>query len=305
MYQTIDIIDQLKSLDLSKRPYAIIRDLLTKLISDIGFIKFTLHQGKYISRSRINCIGERFSKISELSYRPAYLNKTCQRASLPEQTVFYGSLLPSKYKKEELSELRITPVLEGIDFIQDKLSKGYSRATFSLWHVIKDINLIAILHNDKFIENNPLSAELVANFNYLASSFPKFQSTIIIQNFLAEEFGKEVIDDYDYAISAVFSDMIINLGYDGVLYPSVKLTGETYNIAIEPQAANTKLQLKFVAECPIYKSGDRIVIDNDVSSLINPNQKDFTLKRTAARYQAGETNCLNQLGLFYLNQLSE
>ena len=61
---------------------------------------------------------------------------------------------------------------------------------------------------------------------------------------MANEFAKENInEDYDYMISAVFSEMATKNRVDGIIYPSVRVGGKGFNIAITPKATE-KLGVK-------------------------------------------------------------
>src|SRR5699024_168326 len=95
--------------------------------------------------------------------------------------------------------------------------------------------------------------------------------------FLASEFAKEKIEsDFDYMISAIFTENVIRQGLDGVLYPSVRTAGKGFNIAITPKATE-KLALYVAGECSIYKSKDQVVVGNDAIVELDGKQKEFKL----------------------------
>lgn len=68
------IINRLEALDLSQYPYFEIRELIREF-GKVGFIIFTLHPGKTITRAR--CDGN-LKTVSDLSYKPQQYNKQCQ-----------------------------------------------------------------------------------------------------------------------------------------------------------------------------------------------------------------------------------
>ena len=74
------VIEQFKQLDLSKYPYAEIKDLFNK-VGQVGAVIVTFHKGKSVMRARPNGENERFEKKSDLSFKPQRFNKTYQRAS--------------------------------------------------------------------------------------------------------------------------------------------------------------------------------------------------------------------------------
>lgn len=86
------IINRLEALDLSQYPYFEIKELIREL-GNVGFIIFTLHPGKTITRAR--CDGN-LKTVSDLSYKPQQYNKQCQRASTPMRTMFYGCIVPEE-----------------------------------------------------------------------------------------------------------------------------------------------------------------------------------------------------------------
>ena len=91
------IINRLEALDLSQYPYFEIKELIRDL-GKVGFIIFTLHPGKTITRAR--CDGN-LKTVSDLSYKPQQYNKQCQRASTPMQTMFYGCIVPEEQKMKQ------------------------------------------------------------------------------------------------------------------------------------------------------------------------------------------------------------
>jgi len=92
-------------------------------------------------------------------------------------------------------------------------------------------------------------------------------------------------------------------GFDGVLYPSVRLNGAGFNVAITPQAADTKLQLVLAMECPVYKLNDKTVMDNDFQAELYFNQTHFEYKKVDDEYHAGMEECLKALGVNSLDDL--
>jgi hypothetical protein len=93
MSDYLDTIKALQSLNLATYPkHEIIR--LIRKFGQFGIIQMTLHPGKSIIRARPMNPNEHFRTRAELSYKPALANKTYQRASTPDQTMFYGAVIP-------------------------------------------------------------------------------------------------------------------------------------------------------------------------------------------------------------------
>jgi len=96
-----EIIDRLKSLDLSTYP---INELYT-LISDLGKIPsilVDLHPGKVIMRARPINDEKEIQRIADVSYKPKQLNTTFRRASVPGRSMFYGCIVPENEHDREI-----------------------------------------------------------------------------------------------------------------------------------------------------------------------------------------------------------
>lgn len=93
----------------------------------------------------------------------------------------------------------------------------------------------------------------------------------LIMKFLAEELSKKgIINDYDYFLFAVFSEFVTSdLGYDGIMYPSVQAGGDLgFNVAITPKAVDENLNLNIIVESTLYKKREKtIIIMDKISSM--------------------------------------
>jgi len=298
-----EAIDTLKKFDLSSYPYNEILEQIRN-VGVIGHLQVTLHPEKSIYRARLNDTDEHFNSKCQLTYKPQQLNKTCQRASTPQMTMFYGSILPEELEEGELNLTRVVPTYEAISWLRDKTSKGHKTVTYSRWVVTQDINLLAILQHDEFYDRSSYTRKLMNDFNNFLNQNPdKKDDTIAFTTFLASEFAKEVENDYDYLISAAFTKSIVDKGFDGVLYPSVKLSGTGFNVALTPHAADTKLHLAIVVECSAYKLNEHTVLDNDSHAILYPNQTHFEFQAINNDAHAGMEICLEKLGVHSIDDL--
>jgi hypothetical protein len=254
---TKEIINKIKGLNLTSYPYFEVQELIRSLGTS-GFLIFTLHFGKAITRARL---GHNYFKKSELSYKSQEFNTKCQRASTPNRTMFYGTIIEEEYSLEKSRMIAISecsPLLRGgID------TNGIEKITYGKWTVIDNINLVSIVNRDVFVEvaNNPLLNELKGAYDeFINMESGKQENIELIAQFFAKEFSKkEIQSDSDYFISAVFSEIVSNdLRYDGILYPSVQAGGQLgFNVAITPEAVDTKMRLDLVAESTLYKKGEK------------------------------------------------
>ena len=295
-----EIIKRLKELDLSSYPIDEIRTLLNAL-GKVGHIIVSYHKGKSIIRVRPNSKFQRFNYVEQLSFKPQKFNTTYQRASTPYKTMFYGCTVANNPSKGELDNARAIAPFEAVKWLRDKSKKGYQKITFSRWIVKKDLHLVAIVFKESFYEQNSFTKELVDAYKEIfKSSSPEIiENSMKIQDFLAEEFSKEDTDnDYEYLISALFSEMCVKKGFDGVFYPSVRVGGMGFNIAISPQATH-KLRLYAAGESSVFKLYDHTVIGNDSILKYIGNRRKLKFKRIISHRK----ECLNQLGLKSMDDL--
>ena len=159
-----EIIAGLKNLNLDDDPAAAAKELLEQ-VGEVGCMRVKYHKGKSVMRARPNNGDERFSLKDDFSFKPQHLNTTYQRASTPNQTMFYACALPDKLEKGELESSRIIGLLEAMPWIRDKTSSGYKRISFGKWVVEEDLNLIAVIHKDTFYEASSYIKELVDAYN--------------------------------------------------------------------------------------------------------------------------------------------
>lgn len=273
-----NLIDSLKNLDLSTYPEKEIRYLLQQ-IGKISAIELTFHKGRQVMRARVNNNDSRYRKKTDLSYKPQQFNITYQRASTPNRTMFYASCLSENPNDNEIQSMRIPCILESIPEMRDNNSSFIKKITFGRWEVIDDLRLFPIILNETYYQNTIFLKEIA---DYYKKNNELFDQTLAeksekIQSFLANEFAKEEIrEDYDYMISAIFSELKIENNYDGVFYPSVRTVGKGFNIAITPKATE-KLRLIFAGECTIYKHKMETSVGNNAIVRLNGNEEEFDM----------------------------
>ena len=249
-----DIVNELSKLDLSCYPYTQATNLIRE-IDKIGVLVFKMKPGMLVTRARLS-VG--YETKSDLSYKPQHLNTTYQRASTPYRTMFYGTIV---YDTRDFIDSRAVAIAECSNLAREGIeSKGIEKFTFGRWKVIQDIELIAIVPLNIYtcVKYNPLLDELRKVYRRFISLDKRNSNNFqLLSEFFSQEFGKEdIVNDYDYLISAVFSEIITNdFNYDGILYPSVRMGGEYgYNVAIKPEAVDKKLVLDVIGESTYYKN---------------------------------------------------
>lgn len=293
-----EIIKRLESLDLRSYPKDEIIELLTGL-GKVGAIITTLHDGKRILRARINEDNKQFKSLSELSFKPQEINTSYQRASTPQSTMFYGSIVPEILGKTEPDTARITTLYELSEFARSIDTIGTQKITFSVWEVCSDVELLSLIHYKNFQRPTELSIKLQNEYDKFINQYPQFiQSSYEVIQFLGEQFAKPVnsIDDYNYMISAIYSEMTTSSGFDGVLYPSVKLAGEGINIAVKPEIIGDKIQFIHAGECTVYKNKKKVFIGNDTYAIVDKDGN-LNYEKAPAEVYTSEEFGLTYVGL--------
>jgi len=298
-------INKLKALDLSTYPTEEIKQLFRAFGKTVA-IDYRLHPGKKVIRARPKDDQWPYLTRATHSFKPQEFNKTYQRASTPNQTMFYGSIIPQELDKGDLDNERVVVTTEASPWIRAKETCGVRRIAYSRWEVIKDIKMIAVLQNKKFYDSSSHTRKVIADFEKALDQHPELrESSLMVSEYIASEFGKEEIpNDYHYLISALYAEVATRHGFDGVLYPSVRMGGQGFNIAITPNAANSKLRLVGAGECTIYKQAfGNSVIDNNTLAIVDNENEPFQYKQMEPPYNANEKECLAQLGLNTIEEL--
>lgn len=300
-----EVISKLKELDLSTYPIDEINILFKSFGKNIA-IDYRLHPGKKIIRARPYDNLWPYLTRSSHSFKPQEFNKTYQRASTPNRTMFYGSIIPNDLDDGDLDNERVVVTTEALPWIRAKETCGVRQIAYSRWEVTEDIRLVAVLHHKAFYDASSHTRKIIADFEKSLDEHPEIKEvSLLISEYIASEFGKEEISaDHHYLISALYTEMITSFGFDGILYPSVRMGGQGFNIAITPKAANDKIKLVVAGECTIYKQANgNSVIDNNTVAVISDESKPFEYVPLAAPYNADEKECLKELGLKTINEL--
>lgn len=304
--QIDEVINALKGLDLSMYPEEEIKRLIP-YFGKVVIIEYNLHPGKTILRARPEDDQWPYTTRSSHCYKPQQFNKTYQRASTPNQTMFYGSMIPEELDQGDLDSERLIVSREASLWLRDDNTCGVKRITYSKWEVTSDIKLIAILQHKEFYHASSLTRKVVNDFHQFIKNHPDYEeSSILVSDYMAHEFGKEVTgEDYNYMITAIYTSYILSKGFDGVMYPSVRVDGQGFNIAITPEAADQKLKLIAAGECTLYKRFKETLIDNDTIAIIEDEQQPIQYQSIEAKYHTGEAKALAAFGVKTKDELCD
>jgi len=288
----MDVIKQLKTLDLSEYPISELDRLLTSLgklcIMITDYHKSDENQyPKEIERAVNNTEKEpEFNTVARISFKPAKYNTNYSRASTPRNTMFYGSVISEEdFDKEEIKYARIIGASEVSSLMRNSdVIEGWSRMTFGKWEVTEKISLATIIDPTLKYDEDYLN-NLKNRYIVFLNKVPKDvrDNTLKCLKFLSSEFSKYVPNgnNHEYLISSKFSEIFTKTSiYDGIVYPSVQSKGYGLCVAIHPKSMS-KLKLTKVLQCKVIK----IVLENGEKCLRLENEKRCLVKEGAEKFE--------------------
>lgn len=257
------LLRSLLAINLIHYPVDAIKDHVNQLRSfPLSITDFELNNTIY--RVRKNDSFKPFKKRSDLSYPPNG-NPKFQRASTPYLKMFYGAIIPNDNLNTEIDSEMIIAATEGSELMRNKnVTQGYEIVTFGKWKVTKPISLGTIIFPDLERNITTYSKKRCMEVTYILQQSPfKGEKGKLMMNFIANEFAKNnIIGDYDYMISALFTKLkIIDKGFHGVIYPSVRADEKGMNVAILHSIVDSSMKLEQVEECLIIKKGKEVGIE--------------------------------------------
>lgn len=275
--ETQFILTQLRKLDLATYPV----ERATQLVSQLGwyYADLPIRAGVVILRARLNEDGKSFNSKGQLTYAPREMSTGYNRASIPDSTMFYAALEPGDQERDRFYPAIVTCTCEILqEWFENKKLVQPKALTYGYWRVIEDLHLCAVVQSKAFGSSNPPVRLIVEHLNLDSQSLdPRKDEAFLVSAFFADEFAKKVRNDYEYILSATFTQRMIRNEMDGILYPSVCLDGRGFNIAISPGAADAKIRLVAVRESLVYKNSDRFEIRDRAAVEVSPNQDSFNL----------------------------
>lgn len=253
----MDTLSKLKRLDYTSATPDTVRDILSEV--QLATIEYTIPSNFYILRGRK---GLNINKREDMTYCPVNLCKNIQRATLAGQTMFYGVISDNQ---SHLENARAICAIECSELCKEGiLSSGKETFTISHWVVEEPLRVCSFITDTTYtaVSNNELLNQMREAFIRIHQRNNSAETIKMVSRFISDEFSKTINDSSEYLISAtIASDFINNLGFDGVIYPSVKLGGQAgLNIALSPQAVDTKLSFRRTLVQTLYKNGDKIFV---------------------------------------------
>lgn len=288
-----DVIQQLRSIDLNDDSNTEnIRRLLYQL--HLPLVRIKANAGSLVIRARR---GRGYKEKKDMNYKPSSLCKTYQRASLPNQTVFYGILSDDDSHLENARAIGISECSVLADKGIDSVGREY--IANSQWLITENIDIACIISANSYkdVHDNKLLERLRKDF---IDVFSNSDMALYISNYIEGEFSKRVPSghDNDYKISATLTDMLLNdFGFEAVAYPPVKLGGQAgLNLAIRPDVADSKLKLQNIADQCFYKNAKHSILR--IESIY-----DVVKKRTYPAHQMSDSELCNQIYIHSIDDL--
>ena len=255
----METIEQLKKIELENSTPDDVRKILYE--SPLPAIKSVITKGTYIIRARK---GDGYTKRSQMTYCPVEFCKSLQRATLNGQTMFYGVISDDQ---SHLENARAISCAECSKLTRAGLeSIGREKFTLSYWEVVKPISVVSFITDSTFpkVQNNKLLSDLRNTFNNM--SLTSQEKNLI--RFISDEF----------------------------IFPSVQLGGQGgLNIALSPNAVNSKLRFIRTLGQTLYKNKDK--------SLIRIEKYTEKNSKTHIKYQFSNQILLDELNIKDVNEL--
>ncbi|MDD3123890.1 MAG: hypothetical protein PHC62_10355 [Candidatus Izemoplasmatales bacterium] len=297
----LEILHKLKSLDLANK---LSSDEIKKLINGLGFYTYKriFKKGEFIIRTRPNYNGT-FCAKSELSYPPkSKESQSHQRASLKNTNYFYGSLIGNNYSVFQNHKDFIGAIVTSIseqEFFKDEKNKCIYKITYGAWQVKKEFGVAVLVQNENFYDKSDYVKMIIDEYNIYISTQPeeKKNEIILVNKFICNEFGKQVKkgEEYDYLISASYTQRMFEEGLGGLIYPSFTMLGAGLNIVLKTEIVDNCLELVRAGECTIFKTSSGINVSHDrvASRIVSDGNFTFDINGT----NKGKIACMFQAGI--------
>lgn len=301
MFPTISefdiIIENLNQVDLSndqseKEVYSHLKRLI-----NLPVVCYSLPQDFPITRARLNAENERFDNLSQVWHKPDKFNTDFGRASNTYFNILYGAISPFQENVTNKPAERITALSEVSRIYFNETSELQTEiVTFARFIPGKQLNLICPFDFGSYSDESALFMEMKNAFDKTIKEYPDYEYQITkFHSFIASQFKKFPIrDTFEYKLTALFTEIVLNLGFDGIMYPSVRTDLKGFNVAISSKFVEANFKLLAVCESTHYKRLKQSFLNNDLmTDVIQPNG-DFTLSENH-EYKCPEELIINQL----------
>jgi len=253
-----NIISELDSMVLKNTKECIdyIGFIIEHIMSGLSWLHNPISSGTIISRCRKDA-----PNLEKESFgcKPQELVKDFQRASIPHNSVFYGTV-----GDRNPDDGDFIAMLETSKLHRNSLTRGKEEIYVSRWRVTKDINSALICHPNVYVDSNPNGYvnEMQRNYKRKLKDYPSEPDFIPtfdkLVEFVARQFAKKIPEgeNSQYMISAFFAHFTLEKD-DGIVYPSVQVQGNLgYNVALNKDIVDSHLEFIGAEKHILYKAND-------------------------------------------------
>lgn len=289
-----EIIEELSTLmELGSRGNTL-EEKIRECLDCVAKITWHFHPGYIFVRARENTGQDPFSNPTDLSFPPNQFARA-GRANLEGMSLFYASsceIRSSIYAQttdliyglksaifEIIPSIRNDSPTRGVYSLHNMNSQGEFgiskhvnlsgiEVSFGFWEASETMNLLRVSPFSAHNKNNADSYIATTLYNKTVARNPlKHVYDHVFWHLVSRRFsdiGYINSNSVDYIVSALISKAAIDLGYDGVAYPSVRSDGKGINIAIKPDAALSKIRFAGNGSCKLENDNGFIrLIFND------------------------------------------
>ena len=272
-----------------------VRKVLRDCFSTIGLLIHHLHPTYRLVRVRRNMRSRYFGSTSELSYRPLKSMGSRQRANTEHTSMFYAS---SCERCEMHPQIRVftdenyglnIALFESLTELRDNCMHGFGRVdpsnpwplfrvrtpdeirdirvTYGVWETTSDLQLVSAcphaMHDEDWVQQN-LRGHILNSY-VIADLLERLKESDFWK-YLACEFsnlGWPASRNCDYAVSAIAAEILCEMGFGGVSYPSTRCDGRGINVAIKPEVADASLRCVKVGLIRLNAEGGELLIEHE------------------------------------------
>lgn len=246
---TINYIEELENLDLSKIEYKELENLIDERFPYIPYPSATIPAGTEVFRARLNEYKDPFTKVEDIFIPPANKIVEYGRSNKPNEQVFYCA---SNFK---IATIEVIQDYQNNPFAQ----KDMAFLTIGIWKTKFDLHVGDITHSPllrklrKDISASYDQMEKILNSQHHNKDFAESGSLIL--QFFADQYTKrDITSQHEYKISALYSSRLKQGNnyvppryakdkFDGINYPSVAMSYKGDNQALFYETAKEKLEL--------------------------------------------------------------
>ena len=286
-----------------------VRKALRDCFSTIGLLIHNLHPTYRLVRVRRNIGSRYFGSTSELSYRPLKSMGSTQRANTEHTRMFYAS---SCERRQLHRQIRVftdenyglnVALFESLTELRDNCMHGFGlldpsnpwplfrvrtpnevrdiRITYGVWETTCDLRLVITcpyaMHDEDW--GQQILRRHILNSYVMANPVERIKESHFWE-YLTYEFtnlGWPVSGNCDYAVSAIAAEILCEMGFDGVSYPSPRCDGRGINVAIKPDAADASLRCVKVGLIRLNAEGGQLLIEHEKILELAPGVDTFDL----------------------------